>query len=186
MATQLSDKAAPMAAAPMKYAADGSVDWGSMWESFCALPRDGGPPHRPSRLEPDLDADPDSPDYQRVVFEIARGVRAVSGLEAEPWAPGWLALRCESAGMARWLSEAIADENVAARCDGPLLLVPAGPRYTLKGEIKSVITAVAKTSHYWREHLAPEVRRAFAAQEQLGQLWRRLWRVLPQRRRRSA
>lgn len=29
-----SDSAVPMAAAELKYLADGSVDWGSMWDSF--------------------------------------------------------------------------------------------------------------------------------------------------------
>lgn len=172
MTTTPADKAAPMASAPMKYDPDGSVAWGEMWDSFCALPREGGPPHRPTRLEPDRDPDPSSPAYQAVVAEIIRGALAVGGLPGEPAAPGWVALRCGSAGMARWLSEAINDENVAARCSGALLLVPVGASYTLGGEIKNVVTAVAKTSHFWREHLAPEVKRAMHAQEQIGELWR--------------
>lgn len=44
------DKCAPMAPAPMKYLADGSVDWGNMWDTFCVLAQDGGPPHRPTML----------------------------------------------------------------------------------------------------------------------------------------
>lgn len=174
MTTHPTDKAAPMASAPIKYDPDGSVAWGEMWDSFCALPREGGPPHRATRLEPAPDADPASPAYQAVVAELLRGAHTVSGLAGAPAEPGWVALRCESAGMARWLSEAIGEENVAARCAGPLLLVPAGAGYTLGGEIKNVITAVAKTTHYWREHLAPEVKRAMHAQEQIGELWRSL------------
>jgi sirohydrochlorin cobaltochelatase len=73
--------------------------------------------------------------------------------------------------MARWLSEAIACENVAARHEGALLFVPAGQRYTIKGEIKSVVTAVAKTTHYWREHLPESAKAALEAQERLNGLW---------------
>ena len=40
------------------------------------------------------------------------------------------------------------------------LLVPVGDYFTVKGEIKNVITTVAKTTHYWREHLPIDVKRA--------------------------
>lgn len=170
------DKAAPMAAAPMRYTPAGQVDWGNMWDSFCALALDGGPPHRGTLLAPGEASDPDSPSYIAVVEEIARGVRAVSELEAAEAGPGWVAVRCESAGMARWLAEAIKQENVAARHGGELLFVPAGADYGLKGEIKSVITAVAKTSHYWREHLPQAAKDALEAQERLVGLWRGLRR----------
>jgi sirohydrochlorin cobaltochelatase len=33
------------------------------------------------------------------------------------------------------------------------LLLPAGPQFRLDGEIKNVVTAVAKTYHYWKEHI---------------------------------
>lgn len=122
-----SDKAAPMAAAPLKYLSDGRVDWGNMWDSFCALPRDGGPAHRPDLLEPDEQADPADPQYQAVVREICRGISAVSGLPAEPAQPGWVALHCEKPGMAGWLAEAIVAEGVRARIYGDSLQVPAAP-----------------------------------------------------------
>jgi Ni2+-binding GTPase involved in maturation of urease and hydrogenase len=54
--------------------------------------------------------------------------------------------------MAEWLRAAIVLENVAARADGCRLLLPAGPRYRLADEVKSVITVVAKTHHYWSAH----------------------------------
>ena len=165
------DKAAPMAAAPMRYTEDGQVDWGNMWESFCALALDGGPPHRATLLRSGPVAEPTSIAYQTVVAEIARGISEVSGLAAEGGAVGWVAVRCASPGMARWLSEAISGENVAARYEGATLLVPAGEGFTLKGEIKSVITAVAKTSHYWREHLPKAAKEAVEAQAQLIGLW---------------
>jgi sirohydrochlorin cobaltochelatase len=39
------------------------------------------------------------------------------------------------------------------RREADVLYLPAGPNFTLKREIKNVITAVAKTVHYWRAHL---------------------------------
>jgi sirohydrochlorin cobaltochelatase len=48
--------------------------------------------------------------------------------------------------------------------------VPVGDYFTLKGEIKNVITAVAKTTHYWQEHLSPEVKQTLAWQERLKAL----------------
>jgi sirohydrochlorin cobaltochelatase len=168
------NKAVPMASAPMRYAADGSVDWGNMWDSFCALALDGGPPHRASMLYADEKADISSPEYVAVVAEVVRAVRAVSALTARGAEPGWVAIECGSAGMARWLSEAIRDERVDARAQDRLLLVPVGANFTLKGEIKNVVTAVAKTTHYWREHLPHEAKEAIDAQERLDSLWRGL------------
>jgi sirohydrochlorin cobaltochelatase len=174
MSSMMDTRAAPMAAAPLRYSADGQVDWGNMWESFCALALDGGPPHRGTLLRPDEGSDPASPAYQAGVAEIVRGIAEVSGLPAAAAAPGWVSVRCASPAMARWLSEAIACENVAARHEGALLFVPAGQRYTVKGEIKSVVTAVAKTTHYWREHLPETAKAALQAQERLNDLWRGL------------
>jgi len=45
---------------------------------------------------------------------------------------------------------------------------------TKEGEIKNVITAVAKTTHYWGEHVPVEVKQTFELQAQLGQLQRRV------------
>jgi hypothetical protein len=40
----------------------------------------------------------------------------------------------------------------SARCEGKTLELPAGPAYRIEKEIKNVITAVAKTCHYWQDH----------------------------------
>lgn len=152
------DKRAPMAPAPMKYLDDGLVDWGNMWDTFCVLAQDGGPPHRPTMLLAPEESDVESAGYKAALDEIIRGVRDVSGLTAEPGKPGWIAVRCKSAGMAHWLSEAIAQENVQARSEGASLFVPVGEHFTLKGEIKNVITAVAKTTHYWKEHIPMDIK----------------------------
>ena len=49
---------------------------------------------------------------------------------------------------------AIILENIDARMDDDRLLLPAGPGYTLRDEVKSIITVVAKTHHYWQAHVA--------------------------------
>lgn len=168
------EKRAPMASAPMKYLPDGSVDWGTMWESYCLLAQDGGPPHRETLLTAPPHPDTESEGYRYATQEITRGIREVTGLTANPVAPGWLAVQCDSPEMARWVGEAILQENVEARVEGSAVWVPLGDTFTLKGEIKNVITAVAKTTHYWIEHLPPEVKQTLAMQERLGQWKERL------------
>lgn len=175
--TAIDDKRAPMASAPMKYAPDGAVAWGEMWDSYCLLALDGGPPHRGAMLYAPENPDTASAGYRFAADEIARGISEVSGLRVAPAAPGWLAVECGSESMARWLAEAIERENVQARREGPLLLVPVGEDFTLKGEIKNVITAVAKTTHYWQEHLAPEVKRALELEQRFARAtsWLTRW-----------
>jgi sirohydrochlorin cobaltochelatase len=80
--------------------------------------------------------------------------------------------------MACWLSEAIVQENVQTRWKEAVLFVPVGDDFTLKGEIKNVITAVAKTTHYWQEHLPIEVKQTLAIQNQLTSLITRFRELL--------
>ena len=146
---------APMAAAPMRYTPEGQVAWDEMWTDFCDLALDGGPAHRATLLEagsPEAVYD-DLEGYARVQDELARGLRLVTECEVvQEVAPGWIGLVCADSTMAAWLAEAIVVENVAARAEGRLLLVPAAPSFEVGKEIKNVITAVAKTHHYWCEH----------------------------------
>ncbi len=162
--------AQPMSSAPMKYDAQGAVAWGDMWDSFCALASAGGPAHRPSMLEPEEAADPADPAYAAAAAEIIRGVYLVSGLRARPDAPGWIAIDCKDASMAAWLAEQGVSENVRMRARGEHLLAPCGARYTLKGEIKNVITVVAKTTHYWQDHIALEVKNTLALEGLIGKI----------------
>jgi sirohydrochlorin cobaltochelatase len=164
MVAESKDKRAPMASAPMKYLPDGQVDWGNMWDSFCVLALNGGPPHRGMMLCANTEVNPQSEAYRQAAAEICRGIEAVSGLKAVTDLPGWIAVECHSSSMAAWLAEAITQENVQAQARDRLLLVPVAEAYTLTGEIKNVITAVAKTTHYWQEHLPPEVKHTLALQ----------------------
>jgi len=144
-----------MASAPFAWRRDGRPDWGAMWTTFCDLALHGGPPQRgalqalcgPSR------GDRAAMPAPEIAAELRRGIEETTGLATEPAEPGWIAVTCASARMAAWLCATIILENVDARAEGARLLVPAGPGFTLEDQVKSVITVVAKTHHYWREHL---------------------------------
>ena len=168
------DLRAPMPAAPIRYLADGSVDWGNMWDSFCVLAADGGPPHRATMLNADERSEVASAAYAAVIAEIVRGIEAVSGLQATAAQSGWVAIACSDNEMAAWLAAAIEQENVSAHSLGATLFVPAGEHFGLKTEIKNVITAVAKTTHYWQQHLPPEVKIALLAERHIRRLRTRL------------
>lgn len=145
-------RAAPMSSAPFAWR-DGRPDWGAMWTTFCDLALYGGPPHRGPEQALRAPAAPASDSSPEMLAELERGILETTGLEAGPAGPGLIAVRCESPRMAAWLCAAIILENVDARAEGEQLLLPAGPEFRLEDQVKSVITVVAKTHHYWREHL---------------------------------
>jgi len=145
-----------MGSAGLKFGRDGKVAWQDIWDTFCDLAMAGGPPHKGKLLQPasreEIDAQPAR--YRDVVGEIGRGIDMVSGLAATASpVPGWVRVQCASPGMAGWLARAITMENVAARCEGAMLDLPAGPDYRLEKEIKNVITVIAKSCHYWLDHM---------------------------------
>ncbi len=147
--------AAPMGTALMRYNADGQVAWDEMWTSYCDLALAGGPSHRDTLLEPvppdEARAAPEN--YKRVVAEIERGLRLVTGLPTVCSEKlGWVGLRCTDEEMALWMLRAIVVENVCVRREGSVLYLPAGPTFQLEKEIKNVVTVIAKTHHYWTEH----------------------------------
>ncbi|CAN5491835.1 hypothetical protein BH09CHL1_BH09CHL1_25940 [soil metagenome] len=149
--------AAPMAAADLVYDASGDVAWDAIWEDFCELAIAGGPSHRSTLLEPpmpdDVFANPAG--QQRTLFELERGLTMVTGWEVRTdMAAGWIGLVCPDEDAAVWLLRAILVENICVRREGATLCLPAGPDYELTGEIRNVITAVAKTHHYWTEHIS--------------------------------
>ncbi|MBL8793650.1 MAG: hypothetical protein JNM56_07085 [Planctomycetia bacterium] len=155
-----------MGSAALKYGADGRVTWDDIWTSFCDLALAGGPPHRGTLLEPasaeEVAAEPVK--YQQVVEEIGRGLWLVIKLPVLPrQAPGWLGLVCQNEGMAAWLLRAVTAENVAARQQRNILLLPAGPHFRLAKEIKNVITAAAKSCHHWMSHMSAEEQATAAA-----------------------
>gem|GEM_PF-467856 len=149
--------AAPMGAAAIRYDADGNAAWDEIWTDFCDLALAGGPPHRGTLLEPvNPNAVLEQPEqYDRVLRELERGIRMVTGLPViHSSTPGWIGMRCESEDMALWLVRAITVENVSVRREEDVLFFPAGPDFRLEKEIRNVITVIAKTTHYWKEHMA--------------------------------
>src|SRR5580704_4220291 len=69
----------PMGSASLKYAADGQVAWGEMWEAFCNLAMAGGPPHKGRLLRPGSATEiySHADRYRDVVREICRGITMV-------------------------------------------------------------------------------------------------------------
>ena len=146
-----------MGSAGIKYGPDGKVAWDQIWTSFCDLALAGGPPHRGSLLEPvsEAEANADPERYRDVVTEIGRAIGMTTALatDDEP-APGWVGVRCESVQEAAWLQFAVTAENVSARRRWSVLQLPAGPAFRVEKEIKNVVVALAKSSHYWDGHLS--------------------------------
>lgn len=154
--------AAPMSAAPLVYDAEGRVAWERIWggdnpdSPFCELALAGGPPHRGTLLEPVTPeaARADQAAYTRVLMELLRGIHMTTGLKGIiSQTPGWVGVQCDSEEMALWLLRAVVVENITVRREGAVLFLPAGPHFRLEHEIKNVVTALAKTHHYWKEHL---------------------------------
>ncbi|MCB0190349.1 MAG: hypothetical protein KDJ65_00245 [Anaerolineae bacterium] len=155
--------AAPMAAADLVFDDDGDVAWDQIFgvddpnNPFCELALAGGPAHRGELLEPPLAADCSTAagKYAAVLAEIERGIHMITGLPVvSSNAPGWIGVQCDSEAMAIWLMRAIIVENVMVRRERDVIYLPAGPDFTLKNEIKSIVTVTAKTWHYWIEHIS--------------------------------
>lgn len=154
-----------MGSAGLKYDEDGRVAWDEIWQTFCHLAMAGGPPHRGKLLEPSTEAEIEQEParYEGVVSELCRGIGMVSGLAAEPAeTAGWIHVDCPSTSMAGWLARAITMENVSAHVEGMVLHLPAGPHFRVEKESKNVVTAIAKTCHYWLGHTSVAQHRAIA------------------------
>ena len=140
-----------MSAAPFLYREDGRPDWQTMWEGFCELALFGGPSHRIAENRIGGEGLDTLPEMRATdaIEEMRRGILETTGLHAELGEPGWLAIPCESERMATWMAATIILEHVDARFNGATLYVPAHSTFTIENEVKSVITVVAKTHHYW-------------------------------------
>ena len=148
------DPAQAMSSAPFVWQEDGRPDWASMWTTFCELALYGGPPQRGPDSALRAPSGEAAGSDGAMLAEMRRGIWETTGLYAESGGPGWLAVTCDTPTMAAWMCAAIILENVDARVDEDRLMVPAGPDYELKDQVKSIITVVAKTHHYWQAHIA--------------------------------
>jgi sirohydrochlorin cobaltochelatase len=158
-----------MGSAALKFDSDGRVAWGEIWDTFCDLAMAGGPPHKGVLLEPgsasEIQEYPDR--YRAAVDELTRGIRLASDLSIiGSKRDGWVRVNCVDPAMAEWMLRALIMENISCRWEGASIDVPAGPQFRVEKEIKNVITAIAKTSHYWLGHMwrdqKEEVRKTFA------------------------
>ena len=153
---EFTPSAAPMGAAALEYDDDGQVAWNEVWTGFCDLALAGGPSHRGTLLEPvdprTISLNPSG--YEKVLQELERGITLVTSLPVvKSTTLGWIGMECASEDMALWLLRAIIVENVTVRREGNILFFPAGPAYQVDKEIKNIITVIAKTNHYWQEHV---------------------------------
>jgi hypothetical protein len=158
-----------MGSASLIYGPDGKVAWDQIWTSFCDLAMAGGPPHRGKLLEPisEAEAVADQPRYWDVVSEIDRAIGLTTCLPVVGgYATGWVGVHCGSVEEAAWLQFAVTAENVSARRRKAVLQLPAGPAFRVEKEIKNVVVALAKASHYWDGHLS-EAQQALIG----GELW---------------
>jgi sirohydrochlorin cobaltochelatase len=145
-----------MGSAGLTYGPDGKVAWDEIWTTFCDLALAGGPPHRGTLLEPVSEAQAASEPwrYKNVVAEIDRAVGLTTGFRVvNGYVPGWVGVQCWSLEEAAWLQLAVTAENVSARRRQSVLQLPAGPTFRVEKEIKNVVVALAKASHYWDGHL---------------------------------
>lgn len=147
---------APMEATDLQYDSEGNVAWDEMWQSFCDLALAGGPSHRGTLLEPvnPQRAVANMSQYEGVLCELERGITLVAGLATcRSASVGWIGVVCDSEAMAIWLLRAIIVENISVHREENVLYFPASGEFRLDGEIKTIITAIAKTHHYWQEHV---------------------------------
>jgi len=141
---------------PLSLDDDGAPDWKAFAAAAGELALFNGAPARTAAAAIDApDPNGDTMRLNDVVMELRRGIFEVTGLFSEPVAPCWLAVSCDSRRMAAWVTAAMLLENVEARAEGDVLLVPASPDYRLEDEGVAIIAALAKVLRYWRDHLAP-------------------------------
>lgn len=148
-----------MGSAALLYDVNGKVKWGEIWTTFCHLALAGGPPHRGRFLgavaAEEVQAAPQQ--YEAVALELKRALQLCVELPLRSDSePGWIGLECDSEATAGWLVRAIIAENVMARHENAVLYVPAGPHFRIEKEMKNVVVCVAKSCHYFFDHLDPE------------------------------
>jgi hypothetical protein len=145
-------KNAPMASAPFVYDEQGRVSWDKMWEDFCILAKEGGPPHRADLLKSKGKAsNPNSKEYKNVIDEVLRAYAMLTPYKA--WdAHGWVAVKLFIPNMAKWFCDVIINENVECKREGRIIYLPINDDFTIEKEIKNVVTVLAKAYHYWYWH----------------------------------
>lgn len=146
-------KNAPMSSAPFVYDDAGRVAWNKMWNTFCYLAVEGGPPHRETKLVGRGNKNDTSQKlYTEAVSEIIRAYKLLIPCTVRHDSTGWIAITLHTPNMAKWFETIINEENVECRREGKTLFLPVNDDYTLEKEIKNVVTVMTKAYHYWRDH----------------------------------
>lgn len=143
----------PMAAAPLVWGEDGKVAWDRMWDQFCYLAIEGGPPHRGTMLVGrDGENDVENENYKEAMTEVLRAYGLLIPYPVKEERVGWIGVKLWTVKMAIWYEEIIKAENVECRREGRLVLLPVNDDFRLENEVKNVVTVMAKAYHYWALH----------------------------------
>lgn len=146
-------KNAPMSSAPFIYDKDGNVAWDKMWNTFCYLAIEGGPPHRDTMLLSKRESnDISKKEYAYAAEEIIRAYKQLIPYRATHNEKGWIKIVLWTPRMAKWYADIINRENVECRQQGRHIFLPLNDDFTLKQEIKNVVTVMTKAYHYWKDH----------------------------------
>lgn len=147
-------KNAPMKSAPLAYESNGEVAWDKMWDSYCYLAKEGGPPHRDTVLKGRKENnDFDSKNYKDAVIEILRAYKLLVPYKSyEKDSKGWIIVKLYSKNMAAWYADIINSENIECKQYGKEIHLPVNDDYSLEKEIKNLVTVLGKAYHYWKLH----------------------------------
>ncbi len=146
-------KNVPMASAPFVYDENGNVAWNKMWDSYCNLAIEGGPPHRGDMLNSKgTSNDFNSENYKNAVTEIERAFNMIVPYKHKSLNNGYMQVTLNSEHMAKWFCEIINKENVECQVNNKNIFLPVNDDFTLEKEIKNVVTVLGKAFHYWSKH----------------------------------
>lgn len=141
----------PMSSAPFVYDEQGNIAWDKMWDAFCVLAKEGGPPHRGILLEHKKQNDITSLQYKNACQEILRAYKLLVPYSTEITPDSWVKVSLYTSNMAKWFAEIINSENVKCNQEGRNIYLPVNDDFTTN-EIKNVVTVIAKAFHYWKLH----------------------------------
>jgi hypothetical protein len=146
-------KNVPMSSAPFIYDSDGKPAWDKMWDAYCNLAAEGGPPHRGEMLRSKGTANNfNSDQYKYAVSEIERAFGQIIPYKFESTNNGYIKVTLKNKNMAKWFSDIINKENVECQVKDADIFLPVNDDFTLEKEIKNVVTVMGKAFHYWSRH----------------------------------
>lgn len=142
-----------MSSAPFVYDNDGKVAWNKMWDSYCDLAIEGGPPHRNDRLiSKGTSNNFNSENYKNAVKEIERAFSLLIPFKYKTANNGYIEIALGNHNIADWYANIINSENVECQVKENKIFLPINDDFTLEKEIKNIVTVVAKAFHYWSLH----------------------------------